>query len=140
VEDLGVKTDNPAFTQSKPARAVSLMERSTKQARASPCRRPDVDPFLSNPGSFEGSGLEPAHRLSVHTLIPPYEQGAAALAYSGLPAARILANRVSLPEARRHAELFLARDGASETKHHTHLRACKVCAQRRSARQPWRKI
>jgi hypothetical protein len=37
------------------------------------------------------------------------------------PPARILANRLSLPEARPHAELFAARDAVGGTKHFTRI-------------------
>jgi len=68
-----------------------------------------VDGFLPFQRSFESGELLLTNNFLFGSLIQPYAQAAAALATYNLPAARTLADRLSLPEARLMAELFVAR-------------------------------
>lgn len=100
VEDLRVETVNPAFTLGQAGAGCVADGAFSQPDRASPCRRHCGRSILAQLRLLQGWRAEPAQRLSVHTLIQPYAQAAAALANQDLPTAQILANRLSLPEAR----------------------------------------
>ncbi len=67
-----------------------------------------VDAFLPY-HSFEAGELILNNGFLCNALIRPYAEATAELANFDLPAARILADRLSLPEARLFAELLVAR-------------------------------
>ena len=98
-----------AFARLKPARAVPLLERSASQLQQVLAAAVEVDAFLPFQRSFEGGELILNTGFLFNSLIEPYVQATAELANYDLPAARILADRLPLPEARLMAELSVAR-------------------------------
>lgn len=98
-----------AFAHVKPARAVPLLERSASQLEQVLTAALAVDAFLPYQHSFEAGELILNYGFLCNSLIRPYAEATAELANYDLPAARILADRLSLPEARLFAELFVAR-------------------------------
>jgi hypothetical protein len=98
-----------AFARLKPARAVPLLERSASQLQQVLAAAVEVDAFLPFQRSFENGELILNTGFLFNSLIQPYVQATAELANYDLPAARILADRLSLPEARLMAELSVAR-------------------------------
>jgi hypothetical protein len=98
-----------AFAHVKPARAVPLLDRSASQLDQVLSAAVSVDAFLPYPRSFDSGELLLSNSFLCNSLIRPYAQATAELANYDLPAARILADRLSLPEARMLAELFVAR-------------------------------
>jgi hypothetical protein len=98
-----------AFAHVKPARAVSLLDRSAGQLDQVLTAAIAVDAFLPYQHSFEAGELILNYGFLCNSLIRPYAEATAELANYDLPAARILADRLSLPEARLLAELFVAR-------------------------------
>jgi len=104
-----------AFAHVKPARAVPLLERSAGQLEQVLSAVVAVDAFLPYPSSFDSGELVLNNSFLCNSLIRPYAEATAELANSDLPAARILADRLSLPEARLFAELFVARSALGDT-------------------------
>lgn len=98
-----------AFARLKPARAVPLLERSASQLQLVLAAAVAIDTFLPFQRSFEGGELILNTGFLFNSLIEPYVQATAELANYDLPAARILADRLPLPEARLMAELSVAR-------------------------------
>jgi hypothetical protein len=98
-----------AFAHVKPARAVPLLERSASQLEQVLTAAVAVDSFLPFQHSFEAGELILNNSFLYNSLIRPYAEATAELAKYDLPVARILADRLSLPEARLFAELFVAR-------------------------------
>jgi hypothetical protein len=98
-----------ALAHVKPARAVSLLDRSAGQLDQVLTAAIAVDAFLPYQHSFESGELILNYGFLCNSLIRPYAEATAELANYDLPAARILADRLSLPEARLLAELFVAR-------------------------------
>ncbi len=103
-----------AFAHVKPARAVPLLDRSASQLDQVLSAAVSVDAFLPYPRSFDSGELLLSNSFLCNSLIRPYAQATAELANYDLPAARILADRLSLPEARLLAELFVARTALGE--------------------------
>jgi len=103
-----------AFAHVKPARAVPLLERSASQLDQVLTAAIAVDAFLPYQHSFEAGELILNYGFLCNSLIRPYAEAAAELANYDLPAARILADRLSLPEARLFAELFVARSALGD--------------------------
>jgi len=104
-----------AFAHVKPARAVPLLERSAGQLEQVLSAVVAVDAFLPYPSSFDSGELLLNNSFLCNSLIRPYAEATAELASYDLPAARILADRLSLPEARLLAELLVARSALSDT-------------------------
>jgi hypothetical protein len=104
-----------AFTHVKPARAVPLLERSAGQLEQVLAAAVAVDPFLPYPRSFDSGELKLNNSFLCNSLIRPYAEATAELANYDLAAARILADRLSLPEARLLAELLVARNALGDT-------------------------
>jgi len=104
-----------AFAHVKPARAVPLLERSASQLEQVLAAAVAVDPFLPYPRSFDSGELKLNNGFLCNSLIRPYAEATAELANYDLPAARILADRLSLPEARLLAELLIARNAIGDT-------------------------
>ncbi len=104
-----------AFAHVKPARAVPLLERSAGQLEQVLAAAVAVDPFLPYPRSFDSGELKLNNSFLCNSLIRPYAEATAELANYDLPAARILADRLSLPEARLLAELLVARNALGDT-------------------------
>jgi hypothetical protein len=104
-----------AFAHVKPARAVPLLERSAGQLEQVLSAVVAVDAFLPYPSSFDSGELLLNNSFLCNSLIRPYAEATAQLASYDLPAARILADRLSLPEARLLAELLVARSALSDT-------------------------
>ena len=104
-----------AFAHLKPARAVPLLERSAGQLEQVLTAAEAVDAFLPYQHSFEAGELILNNSFLCNSLIRPYAEATAELANFDLPAARILADRLSLPEARLLAELLVARNALGDT-------------------------
>jgi hypothetical protein len=98
-----------AFARLKPARAVPLLERSASQLEQVLSAAVQVDAFLYRQRSFDEGELILNNGSLFSSLVQPYAQATAELANSDFAAARILADRLPLPEARLMAELFVAR-------------------------------
>jgi hypothetical protein len=102
-----------AFAHVKPSRAVPLLERSAGQLEQVLTAAVAVDAFLPY-HSFEAGELILNNGFLCNALIRPYAEATAELANFDLPAARILADRLSLPEARLFAELLVARNALGD--------------------------
>lgn len=103
-----------AFARVKPARAIPLLERSASQLEQVLSAAAEVDAFFTFQRSFEGGELLLTNSFVSNSLIRPYAEATAELADTDLATARILADRLSLPEARLLAELFVARSALGE--------------------------
>ncbi len=103
-----------AFAHVKPARALPLLERSAGQLERVLAAAIEVDAFLPYQHSFEAGELILNNSFLCNSLIRPYAEATAQLATSDLAAARILADRLPLPEARLFAELLVARTALEE--------------------------
>jgi hypothetical protein len=97
-----------AYLRVNPAQAVPILERSANQLEQALSAAAQLDGFLPDRHSFEGSELILNEGFLYQSLIEPYAQAAADLATLDLPAARSLADRLPLPEARLMTELFVA--------------------------------
>jgi hypothetical protein len=97
-----------AYLRVNPAEAVPLLERSASQLQQALSAAAQLDGFLPDRHSFEGSELILNEGFLYQSLIVPYAQATADLAAINLPAARSLADRLPLPEARLMTELFVA--------------------------------
>jgi hypothetical protein len=104
-----------AFAHVKPARAVPLLEHSAGQLEQVLTAAVAIDAFLPFQHSFDAGELILNNSFLCNSLIRPYAEATAELANYDLPAARILADRISLPEARLFAELFVARTALGDT-------------------------
>lgn len=102
------------FAHVKPARAVPLLERSASQLEQVLAAAIEMDGFLPYQRSFQGGELILANSFLCNSLIRPFATATAELANSDLPTARILADRISLPEARLLAELFVVRSALGD--------------------------
>jgi hypothetical protein len=98
-----------AFAHVKPARAMPLLEHSAAQLEQVLSAALAVDSFLPYAHSFDSGELLLTNSFLSNALIRPYAEATAELALYDLPSARILADRLTLPEARLLAELFVAR-------------------------------
>lgn len=103
-----------AFARVKPDRAIPLLEQSAAQLELVLAAALQVDAFLPYQRSFEGGELILHQSFLCNSLIRPYAEATAQLATQDLAAARILADRLSLPEARLFAELLIARAALDE--------------------------
>ncbi len=97
-----------AYLCVNPAQAVPLLERSASQLEQAISAAAQLDGFLPDRHSFEGSELILNEGFLYQSLIEPYAEVAAELATVDLAAARSLADRLPLPEARLMTELFVA--------------------------------
>jgi hypothetical protein len=97
-----------AYLRVKPAQAVPLLERSASQVEQALSAAAQLDGFLPDRHSFEGTELVLNEGFLHSSLLEPYATAVAELAVLDLPAARILANRLPLPEARLMTEVFVA--------------------------------
>ena len=97
-----------AYLRVKPAQAIPILERSANQLEQALSAAAQLDGFLPDRHSFEGSELILNEGFLNQSLIQPYAMAAAELATVDLPAARSLADRLPLPEARLMTELFEA--------------------------------
>ena len=103
-----------AFIQLKSERAIPLLEGSAGRLELVLAAASQVDGFLPFQRSFESGELLLTNNFLFGSLIQPYAQAVAALATYNLLAARTLADRLSLPEARLMAELFVARSALNQ--------------------------
>jgi len=103
-----------AFAHVKPTRAVPLLERSASQLQQVLAAAREVDAFLPYQHSFEAGELILTNSFMCNSLIRPYADATAILAIYDFPAARILAERLSLPEARLFTQLAVARNALTE--------------------------
>ena len=103
-----------AFAHVKPARAVPLLERSASQLEQVLAAAAEIDTFLPYQHSFESGELILNNSVLCNSLVRPYADAIAQLANSDFPAARILADRLPLPEARLFTELFVATAALSD--------------------------
>jgi hypothetical protein len=103
-----------AFVHLKPARALPLLERSASQLDQVLAAAVEVDAFLPYQRSFEAGELILNNGFLFNSLIQPYVQATAELANYDLSTARMLADRLPLPEARLMAELSVARTALGE--------------------------
>jgi len=92
----------------KPAEASPLLERSASQIEQALSAAAQLDGFLPDRHSFEGSELILNQGFLYNSLLQPYAQATAELATVDLPTARTLADRLPLPEARLMTEVFVA--------------------------------
>lgn len=97
-----------AYLRVKPALAVPLLERSASQIEQALSAAVQLDGFLPDRHSFEGSELILNQGFLYSSLLEPYAQATAELAALDLPTARALADRLPLPEARLMTEVFVA--------------------------------
>jgi hypothetical protein len=97
-----------AYLRVNPSEAVPLLERSASQLEQALSAAAQLDGFLPDRHSFEGSELILNEGFLYQSLIEPYARATADLASIDLPAARSLADRLPLPEARLMTELFVA--------------------------------
>lgn len=102
-----------AFAHLKPARAVPLLERSASQLEQVLAAAPQIDTFLPYQHSFESGELILNNSVLCNSLVRPYADAIAQLANSDFATARILADRLPLPEARLFTELLLATNALS---------------------------
>jgi len=103
-----------AFAHVKPARAMPLLEHSAAQLEQVLSAAFAVDAFLPYTHSFDSGELLLTNSFLSNSLIRPYAEATAELALYDLPSARILADRLTLPEARLLAELFVARSALGD--------------------------
>jgi hypothetical protein len=103
-----------AFAHVKPARAMPLLEHSAAQLEQVLSAALAVDAFLPYAHSFDSGELLLTNSFLSNSLIRPYAEATAELAVYDLPSARILADRLTLPEARLLAELFVARSALGD--------------------------
>lgn len=106
------------YLRVNPAEAIPLLERSAGQLEQALSAAAQLDGFLPDSHSFEGSELILDQGFLYQSLIEPYATATAELATLNLPAARALADRVPLPEARLMTELFVA-TGILDREEHT---------------------
>ncbi|HYM79227.1 MAG TPA: hypothetical protein VE377_24845 [Candidatus Dormibacteraeota bacterium] len=97
-----------AYLRVKPAQAIPLLERSATQIEQALSAAAQLDGFLPDSHSFAGNELILNQGFLYNQLLEPYAMATAELATFDLPAARILANRLPLPEARMMTEIFVA--------------------------------
>lgn len=97
-----------AYLYVKPEDAIPLLERSANEIEQALSAAAQLDGFLPDRHSFEGSELILNQGFLYNSLLQPYAQATAELATFNLPAARTLADRLPLPEARLMTEVFLA--------------------------------
>jgi len=97
-----------AYLRVKPAQAIPLLDRSASQIEQALSAAAQLDGFLPDRHSFEGSELILNDGFLFSSLLEPYALATAELASLDLPAARALANRLPLPEARLMTEIFVA--------------------------------
>ena len=103
-----------AFAHVKPARAVPLLERSASQLEQVLAAAAQIDTFLPYQHSFESGELILNNGVLCNSLVRPYADAIAQLANSDFPTARILADRLPLPEARLFTELLVATTALSD--------------------------
>jgi len=104
-----------AFAHLKPSRALPLIERSARQLEQVLAAASEVDAFLPYQRSFEAGELILNNGFLFNSLVRPYVRATAELATYDLPAARILADRLTLQEARLMAELSVARTALDDS-------------------------
>ena len=97
-----------AYLRVKPKQAVALLERSASQIEQALSAAAQLDGFLPDAHSFEGSELILGRGFLYSSLLEPYALVTAKLASLDLEAARTLADRLPLPEARLITEVFVA--------------------------------
>jgi len=97
-----------AYLRVKPAQAIPLLDRSASQIEQALSAAAQLDGFLPDRHSFEGSELILDQGFLYDSLLEPYALATAELAGLDLPAARALANRLPLPEARLMTEVYVA--------------------------------
>jgi hypothetical protein len=85
-----------------------LLERAATQIEQALSAAAQLDGFLPDRHSFEGSELILNQGFLYNSLLEPYASATAELAVINLPAARVLADRLSLPEARLMTEVVVA--------------------------------
>ena len=97
-----------AYLRVKPVQAVPLLERSARQIEQALSAAAQLDGFLPDRHSFEGDELILNQGFLYNSLLEPYARATAELARLDLAAARTLADRLPLPEARLITEVFVA--------------------------------
>ena len=97
-----------AYLRVKPRQAIPLLDRSAAQIEQALSAAAQLDGFLPDRHSFEGNELILDQGFLYSSLLEPYATATAELATVDLPAARALANRLPLPEARLMTEVFVA--------------------------------
>ncbi len=97
-----------AYLHVKPAQAIPLLERSASQIEQALSAAAQLEGFLPDRHSFEGKELILDQGFLYNSLLEPYALATAELATHDLPAARSLADRLPLPEARLMTEVFVA--------------------------------
>jgi hypothetical protein len=103
-----------AYLRVNPAQAIPLLERSARQIEQALSAAAQLDGFLPDSHSFEGGELILNQGFLSQSLLQPYADATADLAALDLAAARTLADRIPLPEARLVTELSVARGVLTE--------------------------
>jgi hypothetical protein len=103
-----------SFAHVKPSGAVPLLERCAAQLEQVLSAASELDGFLPYQHSFDGGELVLENGLLWSSLVRPYADATARLAEADLPQAEILAERLSLPEARLFTELLLAQSALAD--------------------------
>jgi hypothetical protein len=98
-----------AYLKVNPSQAVPLLERSARQLEQALSAAAELDGFLPDDHSFEGGELILNQGFLSQSLLQPYANATADLAALDLAAARTLADRIPLPEARLMTEVSVAR-------------------------------
>jgi hypothetical protein len=97
-----------AYLHVKPTQAIPLLERSATQIEQALSAAAQLEGFLPDRHSFEGNELILDQGFLFDSLLVPYALATAELATHDLQAARSLADRLPLPEARLMTEVFVA--------------------------------
>ncbi len=97
-----------AYLHVKPAEAIPLLERSASQIEQALLAAAQLDGFLPDRHSFDGNELILNQGFLHNSLLQPYAEAISELAAIDLIAARTLADRLPLPEARLMIEIFVA--------------------------------
>jgi hypothetical protein len=97
-----------AYLRVKPSQAIPLLDRLANQIEQALSAAAQLDGFLPDSHSFQGSELILNQGFLYNSLLEPYALATAELATVDLSAARALANRLPLPEARLMTEVFVA--------------------------------
>jgi hypothetical protein len=97
-----------AYLHVKPGQAIPLLERSPGQIEQALSAAAQLEGFLPDRHSFEGNELMLDQGFLYRSLVEPYALATAELATHDLQAARSLADRLPLPEARLMTEVFVA--------------------------------
>jgi hypothetical protein len=98
----------------KPGQAVQILERCANQLEQILGTAVQLDGFLPYQRSFEQGELIVNHSFLFNSLVAPYLRATSQLANGDVATARMLADRLTLPEVRLMAELAVARSALGQ--------------------------